>query len=156
MTPVSSLYQFPLINTAPPAGTPYNPNLQTKRWQPATPVPASAGKVMFPYLDTVGDDIAMMSLPVAQYNSINMQPDGYVAPAGVTPVAGEVPPPIDLTKYNALASENMQIVFFPFGPEIEPIAPPPAAPAQAPQQGTDSANIAEILGAESAYRGRFA
>lgn len=142
MDTIAGIEQFPILSSMP-TGVPYDPTQLQKTWAPTTPVPG-AGKVAYPYLAADGT-IAFGSIPTAQYNIPNIQPVGYVPPPGVTVASGAVPPPIDLTKYNSLASEGEQIVATPFGPMIEQAEPAPPATASASEQNRILAGIQELL-----------
>lgn len=147
MDTLASIELFPVVNTQP-AGTQYNPALPIQRWQVSQKLPAS-GKYAYAYLDPATGALAFTTIPAAQANQANIPDSGQPSTTENQNTAINQPP-VDLSKYNALAAEGEQVVATPFGLMIEALNAPAAAPAS-----SDSSLVQQIASDVAAIRAKL-
>lgn len=148
MDTLASIELFPVIN-AQPAGTQYNPALPIQRWQVSQKLPAS-GKYAYAYLDPATGSLAFTTIPAAQANQANI-PDSGQPSVSQSQNTAINQPPVDLSKYNALAGEGEQIVATPFGLMVEALN----APAASPAPSSDSPLVQQIASDVAAIRAKL-
>lgn len=134
MTPtIASLSLYPVLSASSPGLPAYNPALPIQLWQ----APSGSGQYSYPCLNPQTGALMLNTIPASQASQANVPP--LTLPPGETTNNNVTPPPIDMTAYNALASQGLQIVATPFGLELEQVAQP------APPSGSQAALIAQAI-----------
>lgn len=141
---IANLYVFPEVNTQPVDIT-ADPNAPIQHW--CDPNATGSGTYFYMGLDPTTAAPTMYSIPAAQARRPNIPVSGQ--PSIGNPPQAVTQPPIDMTKYNALAAEHEKVVVTLFGEQIQSTDPAPAATS------TDSPLVQQIAADVAAIRAKL-